>query len=437
MNKNNYNFRQNNSLPELILILFLIFVVILSFSSDKPYLYVYTIIIFYLIILFSELLFEDNKIYFFYSLFFLIICVILLLSKTNFLVQNFANYVFAFLFIGVASIFLDSLIKKLKGKKKFVIYKFILFFLFSLLSVVTIFFYFNDFLVSFKNIQLSVLKRTNEQKYFSEYYKNIDRIFLKGRFIDNDTQLDIIFPNEKLQIVDSIYMYIEGRIIISDYSESFEIKEIGLWLDGEPGKGRYLGNANFVIDTNTDNTDLDFDNKEYYVFNIDIKLDNIEDGAHKLHIYAQSELFGWEQEVIDFEFRNYANDEKIKEAELNKDNVKIFIDKPNQNQKVEETFKIEGWTLDLNSPVYSHYSGIDRIEIYLDGKPGEGELLYEGKLNKERSDLVEVFGSQFINSGYLYEADLGKIEKGRHTIFVFAHSVYSGWESESVVFVFE
>ena len=138
------------------------------------------------------------------------------------------------------------------------------------------------------------------------------------------------------------------------------------------------------------------------------------------------------RDIKTINIKNFSNKNKIAEAELYDKDIKIYIDKPTDQQRINNNFEIEGWALDVNSSLNSNNSGIDKIEIWLDGYPGIGRLLVDGNLNKERSDLVPVFGQQFLKAGYLYKINLNNIGKGKHMIFVFAHSIYFGWRFESV-----
>ena len=358
-----------------------------------------------------------------------------MIFNQDLIAESFASYVYGFLCLAILGFFLDNLRKKSRNRGKLKIYKFIITFFVSILIAFTIFFYFNDFFISFRDLQLSYLKNTNEQKYFSEYYKSIDKIFINGRFINKNLLMNITFPDKKAKFIDNIH--IEGWALDENSKENSGIDKVEFWLDGKPGLGEFLGNANLGIQVNniiSDSTGKQFKNCG---FNGDIKIENINSGSHKLYVYARSNLFGWVYKEINIEtinIKDYPNKNKINEAELYNNNTKIYIDKPSDQQIIYNNFEIEGWALDVNSSLDSNNSGIDKIEIWLDGYPGIGKLLIEDNLNKERSDLVPIYGKQFLKSGYLYKLNKADMSKGKHIIFVFAHSIYSGWRFESVKF---
>ncbi|MCL4386584.1 MAG: hypothetical protein M1326_09795, partial [Cyanobacteria bacterium] len=387
----------------------------------------------YKLFIFSQYFNFDYRLFISFALFLLIICPFLLIAKLNTLAEYFASYVYGFLCLGVIGFFLDNLREKAKNKGKLKVYKLFITFFISLMIIFTIFFYFNNFLISFKDVKLYFLKETNQQRYFEEYYKGINKIFTNGKFISNEVLMDITFPDEKLKFVDQVH--IEGWALDKNSNKNSGIDKVEVWLDGKPGQGKFLGNANLGININPVISGFTEDKFKNCGFNADIKIENINSGNHDLYVYAHSDLFGWVYKEINIEIINtkdYSNKNKIAEAELYDKDIKIYIDKPNDLEIIYDNFEIEGWALDLNSSIDSNNPGIDKIEVWLDGYPGIGKLLIEGNLNKERSDLVPVFGKQFLKAGYLYKLNMNDIGKGKHMIFVFAHSIYSGWSKNSV-----
>ena len=418
----------------IINLLFFIFLITtLILRKYHPYFFVYSVLAFYFFFLFSQYYNFENRIYIIYALILLIFCPFLLIFNQDLIAESFANYVYGFLCLGVIGFFLDNLRVKSRDKGKLKIYKFLKTFFVSLLIAFTIFFYFNNVFISFRNLQLFFLKNTNEQKYFSEYYKSYDRIFLNGKFVNNEVWMNITFPDKKAKFLDNIH--IEGWALDENSKENSGIDKVEFWLDGKPGQGKFLGNANLGIQVNNIISNFTEEQFKNCGFNGDIKIEDVNSGNHKLYVYAHSNLFGWIYKEINMEIidnKDYSN--KIAEAKLYDKDIKIYIDKPTDQQIINNNFEIEGWALDVNSSLYSNNPGIDKIEIWLDGYPGIGKLLIEDNLNKERSDLVPIYGKQFLKSGYLYKLNKADIGKGKHIIYVFAHSIYSGWRFESVRF---
>ena len=414
----------------LNLLFFIFLIITLILRKYYPYLFVYSILEVYFFFLFSQYYDFENRIYIIYALILLIFCPFLLIFNQDLIAENFASYVYGFLCLGVLGFFIDNLREKSRNRGKLKIYKFLITFFVSLLIAFTIFFYFNNVFISFRDLQLSYLKNTNEQKYFSEYYKSFDKIFVNGKFVNNKVWMNITFPDKKAKFLDNIY--VEGWALDKNSKENSGIDKVEFWLDGKPGLGAFLGNANLGIQVNNIISNSVGEQFKNCGFNGDIKIENISSGSHRLYVYAHSNLFGWIYKEINIEtIKDFSNKNKIAEAELYDKDIKIYIDKQTDQQIINNSFEIEGWVLDVNSSLNSNNPGIDKIEIWLDGYPGIGRLLVEGNLNKERSDLVPVFGQQFLKAGYLYKVDINDLGKGKHIIFVFAHSIYSGWRFES------
>jgi hypothetical protein len=417
----------------LILIFFLLLIITLILRKTIPYLFIYSILFTYLFTLFTQIFEFKNGIFIFSALILISFCPFLLIFRHEILAEYFATYSYGFLCLGILGFFLDNLREKLRNRRKIKIYKSLLTFLVSLLIVFTIFFYFNNVFISFRDLQLLCLKNTNEQKYFSEYYKRFDKIILNGKFVINDVLMDINIPDKKAKFLNNIH--IVGWALDKNSKENSGIDKVEFWLDGKPGQGKFLGNANLGIQVDniiSDSMGLQFKNCG---FNGDIKINNIRNGNHELYIFAHSRLFGWIYKVRNIEIiesKNYPNRNKIYEAEAYNKDIKINIDKPYDKQIIYNNFEFEGWALDLSLAQDLNTILIDKIEIWLDGYPGIGKLIIDGNLNKERSDLVPVFGKQFLKSGYFYKINLNNIIKGEHIIFVFAHSIYSGWAKSSV-----
>ena len=69
----------------------------------------------------------------------------------------------------------------------------------------------------------------------------------------------------------------------------------------------------------------------------------------------------------------YSKKDKVEiNGELLNENIMITIDKPVKNSSVSGTIGMAGWVIEGNS---KENSGIDKIDIFIDGKPGEGKYL--------------------------------------------------------------
>ena len=86
----------------------------------------------------------------------------------------------------------------------------------------------------------------------------------------------------------------------------------------------------------------------------------------------------------------------IIDGEKVKEKITIFAYSSKQGIPFSEKIKINGWAIEKNS---KYDSGIDRIEFFLDGKPGEGKYL--GKFTQNYDYDAELETKKFIKNLYL------------------------------------
>ncbi|MHB1275361.1 MAG: hypothetical protein ACYC0D_05635 [Candidatus Humimicrobiaceae bacterium] len=337
------------------------------------------------------------------------------------------------MWLGVLGFFLDSFKGKAKKNGKTKNYRISITVIMLTIIFATSFYYFSDIFIFFRKTELFFLKKINMQTYYVQKHKTIKFMPVNGKFVNNKLNMDITFPDNSNKKITFANIFIEGWAVDENSKENEGIDNVELWLDGKPGYGIFLGNANLEL-INNNIANIFGDKFENCGFNGNFKLDNIKSGNHDLYIYAQSQysLFGWIYKKININIKNYSNSEKIKEAELLNNDIKTFIDEPTEQKIVQDNFEVSGWALDTKAKLNP---GIDSVEIWLDGLPGGGKLLAEGALNNDRADVAQYFGqSQYLKSGYLFKLSGDGVKKGNHVIFVFVHSVYSGWTYSSVNF---
>jgi Tol biopolymer transport system component len=197
-----------------------------------------------------------------------------------------------------------------------------------------------------------------------------------------------------------------------------KIAVIEVYLDGDRGSGISLGEAAYGMtsqqafmiygeDFSETGYILANDNKEY----------TFEPGSiHYLYIYALIPKYGW----------NYTR-QKIEipgEADLDT-NIKLSIDNPKDNEVITEADKsnvrVSGWSVDPDS---QDTTGIDRIEIYLNGPKGFGKSLGEVNYGIERQDVANALGNaNYTNSGYSLNFDASILEAGsENTLYIYSFS---------------
>lgn len=200
--------------------------------------------------------------------------------------------------------------------------------------------------------------------------------------------------------------------------EQDKITVIEIYLDGDRNNGIFLGEAEYGMTSQEafmiygqDFSETGFilakDNENY----------TFEPGSiHYLYVYALIPKYGW----------NCTREKIIIPGETNFDeNIKLYIDNPSHNEIIKEADKsnmwVSGWSADFN---FLDTTGIDRIEIYLNGPRGFGEFLGEANYGTERQDVATAFGrASYTNSGYSLNFDASKLEAGsENTLYVYSFS---------------
>ena len=421
----------------IILIFFLLLVGTLVLRKTIPSLFILSLIFTYLIIYFVQLYDFDSRAYISCALLLLICCPFFLIFKNEHIAENFAIYVFGFLCIGVLGFFIDNLREKSKKNGRIKAYKISTTIIMVLIIFGTFLFYFSNIFNLLLEGELFFLKKINLSSYNMQKYKSINTMIIDGKLLKNKTKVNIVFPENGNVFVDNFGVM--GWVSDEDLKYVQEIDKVEVWLDGVAGKGHFLKNAHLKFKNNifykefADKYKNSFSYSDIYVSGIfeGYHFSEIKEGCHDLYIYTHQPDFGWNFGKIKIEIKKYSDEEKIKDAEIKKENFIIQIDKPKDLEIINSTFDLEGWILDQNA---SSNSGIDQIEAWLDGLPGKGSRILIGKLNKERSDVLSIYGDQYLNTGFLYKIPINNFNKGKHVVYIFAHSVFSGWSSKSVNF---
>ncbi len=197
-----------------------------------------------------------------------------------------------------------------------------------------------------------------------------------------------------------------------------EIASIEIYLDGDRNNGIFLGEA--VYGMTSQEAFLNYGDKgadSGYILVWDNEEYTFEPGSiHYLYVYALIPKYGW----------NYTREKILIPGETDfAENIKLHIDNPSPNEIIMEANKsnirISGWSADFN---FLDTTGIDRIEVYLNGPRGFGEFLGEADYGIERQDVANAFGNaNYTNSGYSLYFDGSKLEAGsENTLYVYSFS---------------
>ncbi|MBM3700868.1 MAG: hypothetical protein FJW68_08185, partial [Actinobacteria bacterium] len=228
---------------------FLLLIISLFSLSIFPQLYQISIFFAVMIFIFSQYFDFEYRLLIGFALFLLIICLFLLIFKLDTLAIYFANYVYAFLALGIIGYFFDNLREKLKSKGIIKIYKKVF------LSILVLFLFFSAFTIvrDFKiNPDYPVVIKENHNKFISDvkdkyirtfkkeiYYSGLDIVEVYGKKISRDIIINI--DNPKANKVISKTILLSGWAIETNSKYDSGIDRIEFFLNGKPGKGKYLG----------------------------------------------------------------------------------------------------------------------------------------------------------------------------------------------------
>ncbi len=190
--------------------------------------------------------------------------------------------------------------------------------------------------------------------------------------------------------VDQMQLYVDGP-----YPSGTLVAVMNYGLS-RPDVGAYLGNARF--------------NNSGYSYTWDST--TVAPGSHSLVIYAHSTVAGWVY-VTRTVTVNAAPP------------VQIAIDNPATGGTFAGATTVSGWAVDQ---LASSGTGIDQIQLYVDGPYPTGTLVAVIAYGQARPDVANYLGNaRFTNSGYSYRWDISQLNPGTHTAVVYAHSTVRGW----------
>lgn len=365
-----------------------------------------------LIFIFSQYFDFEYRYFISLALILLVACPFLLIAKYERLAEYFANYVYAFLVLGIVCYFLDNLREKVKKKGYFKIYR-LIFLSFLILVLISPLVIYREFVPKLSNI----IKHAN-------YYVRKENVKLDGSQIVENIIITIDNPIEDTEISGKIK--ISGWAIEGNSQDNSGIDRVEIFIDGKPGVGKYL--------------DL-----------YDAKMTEEDSPAYELVKRFYSQCYGQEPEVDTI---NYLR-AKLESGEVSIDDIaKKFIlseEFKNRNLSNEEYINVLYGTLlnrepdniglmawldrlgkgmNRNAVLYAflrsvEYKGLCRS--YYDKISKYVEYINVG-INLPREDIGNSYGEQFKMSGFSFNFDSTEFENGEHPIYIYAHSPYFGWD---------
>ncbi len=198
---------------------------------------------------------------------------------------------------------------------------------------------------------------------------------------------------------------------------SENITDVEIYLDGDKTSGIFIGKAEYKLpsadaeliygkDFSNSGFKLKFENKDF----------NFEPGTiHNLYIYTLIPAYGWE----------YIKKEVIVPGDpATAQSIIMSVDSIEDNSTITadllKNLRVSGWAADMS---IKENTGINKVEVYLDGPRNFGKLLGEAQYGLDRIDVGNVYGANYNKSGYSLTFDASNLEAGSsHKIYVYVYS---------------
>ncbi len=423
-----------------LLVFFVLLVISLLSRNIFPQIYQLSIIFAVLIFIFSQYFDFEYKLLIGFALFLLIICLFLLIFKLDTLAEYFANYVYGFLALGIIGYFFDNLREKLKSKGTIKIYKIVFLSILVLFLLSSTFIIVRDFR---RNPDYPVLIKENFNKFAADvkdkyirtfkkeiYYSGLDTVEVDGKKISRDIIINI--DNPKADSIISKTIDLSGWAIETNSKYYSGIDRIEFFLNGKPGKGKYLGKIaipHYEINTETvkvlENLFMQFYNRKpseeelnYWAINLELRILSFQNVA--LNIVNNKEFIN----------KNLSNEDFIKVLYLGLLNREADEDGLKNWTNVLDKGAVDRYEI-LNSFLNSEEFKL-RSDNYYNAVP-----LGQDTLNIIRKDAGEKYGEQFYLSGFNVSFDSTKLKNGDYKLYVYAHSPVFGWDFKEVDFFIE
>jgi len=393
----------------LLLFAFLMFSLVLRIFN--PLIYPISIFIMILIFIFSQYFDFEYTYLISLALLILICCPFLVTSGNNKLAEYFVIYVYGFLVLGVAGYFLDNLRERLKKRDYFKIYR-LVFLSLLILVLISPFVIYREYIPKLPDI----IKHAN-------YYIKKESVKLDDSQIVENIIITVENPIEDSQISGKIK--ISGWAIEGNSQDNSGIDRIEIFIDGKPGMGKNLNLANNDIEEE-DSPAYNLVKRFYSQCYNQKPEDNtvnywgtkLESGEVSITDVAKKFILSEE-----FKNRNLSNKAYIDllyRVLLNREpddkGYKYWSDRlsegTNRNVVLYGFLK----SIEYKGLCRSYY---DKISKYL-------EYMNVG-INLPREDIGNSYGEQFNNSGFNFKFNSSMFDNGKHTIYVYAHNPYFGW----------
>ncbi|MBU4450947.1 MAG: DUF5050 domain-containing protein [Actinobacteria bacterium] len=199
---------------------------------------------------------------------------------------------------------------------------------------------------------------------------------------------------------------------------SENIEKIEIYLDGNKENGIFLGNADIGLPSSDASLIYgeDFANFGFALKNQEKKFIFEPATPHSLYIYLFIPAYGWE--YIKKEFT-------VPGDPVTSESIGMSLDSISDNEIITQDrlkeVRVSGWAADLG---VGENTGINKVEVFLNGPRNFGKLLGQAQYGLERTDVGDAYGNANYNlSGYSLNFDANEFEQGSsHKLYVYAYS---------------
>ncbi len=145
----------------------------------------------------------------------------------------------------------------------------------------------------------------------------------------------------------------------------------------------------------------------------------LQPGNVSLTVYVHSPSKGWWWKQVDF---------TINRPRLSQPILQVL--EPRQGEKIKNgiIFTVNGYALD---PGAFDTTGVDRVDVYIDGARGEPQAQFLGMADvvDPSAEALATYGARFANTGWSLQFDPSKFKLGNRTLYVYARSTATAAET--------
>jgi len=235
---------------------------------------------------------------------------------------------------------------------------------------------------------------------------------------EETNQADTIVEEEQDTAITEIPESSIAQEVPAEESDQEETPKVEIYLDGDKNSGIFLGEAVYGV-TSEEASSIygqDFSETGYLLTRENTEYSFEPGSVHYIYVYflvPENEPTSIREKIM------------IPGNAGIDGNIGLSVDNPSYNEIITadkiSNIRVSGWSVDFNS---RDTTGIDRIEMYLNGPKGFGKFLGEANYGTERQDVANAYGnSAYTNSGYSLFFDGSALENGsENTIYIYSFS---------------